>query len=78
MHNEPQPPSGFCAHLRSKKLFFVQGQAQRAEDYLDASNHCWCFLTMQVVGPEGKLVHPRNCQAMRVCFQPPDEAEHLA
>ena len=76
-NSAPNPDSAYCRHLRSKKFFTLVGPPQRAEDFVDASNHCWCLLTMQVVGPEGKLVHPRNCQADRLCFQP-GEPEHLA
>ncbi len=62
--------SSFCRGLRSKK-FFLRDQllATEAAHYLDASNHCWCFHTQQVIGPDGGLVHPEDCTAARGCYE---------
>lgn len=60
--------SAFCASLRSKKFFMVDGLATGAEDYLDASNHCWCRQTQQVVGPDGRQVDPNRCVPGRSCY----------
>jgi hypothetical protein len=73
--SDPEVVTGpFCRHLRSKKFYFIEGQPEQAADFIDGSNHCWCFLTMQVVGPEGALVHPEACRADRICYQPPDDS----
>ncbi len=61
--------SRFCGGLRSKKFFMRDQLATEAEDYLDASNHCWCFRTQQVIGPDGNSVNPQNCTAERGCFE---------
>ena len=53
---DPQPLSSpFCGSLRSKKFFMLDGLATEAGQYLDASNHCWCRETQQVVGPDGSI-----------------------
>lgn len=61
--------SPFCRELRSKRFYFVNGLATRAEDYLDDSNHCWCFLTQEPVGPDGSKVHPNGCGPGRGCYR---------
>jgi hypothetical protein len=60
--------SPFCGALRSKKFFMVDGIATDASQYLDASNHCWCRETQQVIGPDGGRVHPNCCVPGRVCY----------
>jgi len=68
--NSAEPALGpFCVHLQSKKLFFAAGPPQTVEDVLDASRHCWCRKTMQVIGPDGEFVDPRDCQSGRSCFE---------
>jgi hypothetical protein len=42
--------------------------ATEAEQYLDASNHCWCRETQQVVGPDSGRVHPSRCVPGRTCY----------
>jgi hypothetical protein len=66
--NQPVPESPFCSALRSKKFFLVDAMPTEAEHYLDASNHCWCRLTQQVIGPDGGGVHPEQCVAGRSCY----------
>ena len=61
--------SPFCVHLQSKKLFFAAGPPQTIDDVLDASRHCWCRKTMQVIGPDGEIVDPRDCRSGRSCFE---------
>jgi hypothetical protein len=61
--------SPFCVHLQSKKLFFADAPPQAIDDVLDASRHCWCRKTMQVIGPDGEFVDPRDCQSGRSCFE---------
>ncbi|MBL8858453.1 MAG: hypothetical protein JNL28_08120 [Planctomycetes bacterium] len=61
--------SPYCVHLESKKHFFLQSPAMADEDYLDASRHCWCKLTMQVLGPDKELATPEDCRAPRTCHQ---------
>jgi len=70
-HNEqPNVPvqSPFCASLRSKKFFLQDGLATSAEQYIDASNHCWCRETQAVIGPDNRRVHPNNCVPGRACY----------
>jgi hypothetical protein len=62
------PRSAFCGELRSKKFFMLDVLATEPEQYLDASNHCWCFRTQQVVGPDGRPVGPHQCTAERTCY----------
>ena len=61
--------SPFCIHLQSKKLFFSSAPPRVIDDILDASRHCWCRQTMQVLGPDGDVVDPRDCQSGRSCFE---------
>jgi hypothetical protein len=42
--------------------------ATTADQYLDASNHCWCRETQQVVGPDGGRVQPDRCVPSRSCY----------
>jgi hypothetical protein len=62
------PESAFCSSLRSKKFFMADALPTEAAQYLDASNHCWCRLTQQVIGPDGGTVHPDSCVAGRDCY----------
>lgn len=60
--------SPFCGSLRSKKFFMLDTLATQAEQYIDASNHCWCRETQQVVGPDSGRVHPTRCVPGRACY----------
>ncbi len=60
--------SPFCESLRSKKFFLLDGVATSADQYLDASNHCWCRQTQEVIGPDNKRVHPESCVPGRACY----------
>lgn len=60
--------SAFCGSLRSKKFFMMDTLAIAAEQYLDASNHCWCRETQQVIGPDSGRVHPKRCVPGRDCY----------
>jgi len=69
--NEPDPTpiqSPFCGSLRSKKFFMLDAMATSAEQYIDASNHCWCRETQEVIGPDNRRVHPDNCKPGRSCY----------
>lgn len=61
--------SPFCGALRSKKFFKLDGIAMSSDDYLDASNHCWCRDTQQVIGLDGGLVSPEHCVPSRSCYK---------
>lgn len=62
--------SPFCRALRSKKYFMLDAAlASDASQYLDGSNHCWCFRTQRVVGPDGGRVHPERCKPGRECYR---------
>ena len=62
------PQSPFCGSLRSKKFFMRDILPTEASDYLDASNHCWCRMTQQVIGPDDGIVNPDACVNGRPCF----------
>ncbi len=61
--------SPFCGELRSKKFFMMDKLATEAAEYLDASNHCWCYLTQQVIGPDGDRAKPNRCMPGRSCYR---------
>lgn len=61
--------SPFCGELRSKKFFMMDKLATEAAEYLDASNHCWCYLTQQVIGPDGDRAKPNRCMTGRSCYR---------
>ena len=65
--------SPFCSELRSKKFFMIQGVATEAAQYLDGSDHCWCFKTQLPVGPDGGKAYPDRCDICDnvVCTCPP-------
>ncbi len=60
--------TAFCGSLRSKKFFMLDALATNAEQYLDASNHCWCRETQQVIGPDGGRANPNRCTPGRSCY----------
>jgi hypothetical protein len=60
--------SAFCGSLRSKKFFMLDGLANEASQYLDASNHCWCRETHLVFGPDGGRARPERCVPGRSCY----------
>jgi len=62
--------SPYCAHLRSKKSRFLASPPRTEGDILDASRHCWCERTMQLLGPDRALVDPDDCRRGRSCFEP--------
>jgi hypothetical protein len=62
------PQSAFCSSLRSKEFFMIDALPTDASQYLDASNHCWCRMTQQVIGPDGGTVHPDSCKVGRDCY----------
>jgi hypothetical protein len=60
----------FCGDLRSKKYYLLEGGvAQKAEDYLDDSNHCTCYHTQQQIGPDRGIVIPERCVPGRSCYR---------
>ena len=65
----PSLQSPFCGELRSKKFYLLSKPATEAEDYLDESDHCWCFVTQQVIGPDGRQVGPYRCTQGRACYR---------
>jgi hypothetical protein len=71
------PQSAFCSSLRSKKFFMADALPTEASQYLDASNHCWCRMTQQVIGPDGGTVHPDSCVTGRDCYSSAFEAGAL-
>ena len=71
------PQSSFCSSLRSKKFLMIDELPTDASQYLDASNHCWCRMTQQVIGPDGGTVHPESCVTGRDCYSSAFEAGAL-
>lgn len=71
MANEPTElgVSPFCAHVRTKKSYFLDASARTEDDLMDGSGRVWCRLTMQSVGPDGELVLPDDCRSHRDCFE---------
>jgi hypothetical protein len=65
----PALKTPFCGDLRSKKFYMLDRIAETAEDFIDASNHCWCYHTQTPVGADGKFVSPERCVAGRVCYR---------
>ena len=61
--------SPFCGSLRSKKFFMLDSLPTQSEDFLDASNHCWCRETQQVIGLDGRRVSPEQCVPGRSCYR---------
>lgn len=66
---EEVPQSPLCRELRSKKFFYLEALPLSASDIRDASGHCWCRRTMQVVGPDGNRVRPEGCTPGRDCYE---------
>lgn len=64
----PLPDTPFCGSLRSKKFFMMDTLATDAAQYLDTSDHCWCRVTQQVIGPDGGRVRPDRCVPGRSCY----------
>ena len=61
--------SPFCIHLQSKKVTFRSSPPMEESDVLDASCHCWCRRTMQVLGPDKERAAPADCRSGRPCFE---------
>jgi hypothetical protein len=59
----------FCSEIRSKKYFTLKAIPMTEADILDPSGHCWCRQTMQVVGPDGEMVEPKECKPGRSCYK---------
>lgn len=65
----PAPIAPFCAHIQSKKAFFLRRPPNTASELLDASNACWCARTMTALGPDRAVVDPEECRAGRACYE---------
>lgn len=63
--------SPFCIRLGSKKLMLAERPPLADGDVLDASQHCWCERTYQVIGPDAGSAHPADCRKGRPCFESP-------
>lgn len=59
----------FCAHIQSKKAYFLGRPPNTERELLDASQSCWCRRTMQALGPDGEVVDPDDCRAGRGCYE---------
>ena len=70
----PTGPSPYCSALESKKTLVSEGLPQVPGDVLDASGHCWCAETQQVLGPDRRLAGPETCVKGRACFHSPFES----
>jgi hypothetical protein len=69
LENSAITESPFCHELRSKKFFMLDTFATEASQYMDGSNHCWCYHTQQVIGPDGGKVNPQTCNPNRSCYK---------
>lgn len=63
------PLTPFCGLLRSKKHYMLDTIATEAEQYLDSTGHCWCYVTQQPIGPDGVHVTPHECTPTRKCYR---------
>ena len=63
--------SPFCAKLRTKKYYLLEGPAYDEDELMDASCDAWCGKTQQRVGPDGKRVDTEDCRLGRDCFEKP-------
>jgi hypothetical protein len=61
--------SPYCREIRSKKYYFLQEMPTEEHHLSNGSTPCWCQRTMQVVGPDGEIVRPRDCTAGRSCYR---------
>jgi hypothetical protein len=59
----------FCRELRSKSFYLLTTFPTNAGQYLDDSNHCWCYLTQEPIGPDGEKVSPHRCVSTRRCYR---------
>jgi hypothetical protein len=59
----------FCRELRSKSFYLLTTFPSEAGQYLDDSNHCWCYLTQEPIGPDGEKVSPYRCVSTRGCYR---------
>jgi hypothetical protein len=69
MVNDDKLRSPLCREIRSKKFFHLTTIPMTASDIIDASNHCWCRKTQQVIGADGNRVHPTTCTPGRGCYK---------
>jgi hypothetical protein len=69
MPQERTPPTPFCRELRSKRFFTTEGVPTEASQYLDGSDHCWCFVTQRPIGPDNGRVYPDRCVPGRSCYR---------
>lgn len=67
----PPRVSPFCVRLLTKNIVKRARPMLTDEDVLDASNHCWCACTGQILGPDRYVAHPRDCRRGRICFESP-------
>lgn len=62
--------SPFCAHLRTKKAYFLERPARDERELVDASHWVWCACTMEILGPDQEPADPEDCRQGRSCFRP--------
>lgn len=65
----PEELHPFCVDLLSKKLLCGEGLPRTDSDVLDASGHCVCARTSQVLGPDRAPVGPQECRRGRECYK---------
>jgi hypothetical protein len=64
----PLVQSPFCAELRSKKFFLLQGVPTEASQYIDGADSVWCYKTQLPIGPDGGKAYPNRCVPGRPCY----------
>ena len=61
--------SPYCHDLITKKRWFLENPPKEERELLDGSGACWCRHTKNVVGRDGLVVDPEDCQSGRSCFR---------
>jgi hypothetical protein len=66
----PNPaPQERCARLRWKGMFLDVERDPAIPNTSDG--FFWCSLTMNCLGPDGRLAHERACRGGRGCYEDP-------
>jgi len=65
----PAAPA-LCRHLRSKQYYMDLPFHASGMDS-DVEVPCWCFRTLQMVGPDNGVAERTACTAGRTCYEAP-------
>jgi hypothetical protein len=74
--DHPAPTSrvvnaGHCASLRHKGMYVMAEDDPKESRFFDAydATAYWCVRTQRAIGPDGRPVHPGQCQMGRGCCE---------